>query len=126
MPVIQLTHSVNETNDKVNTGQVSLTSADGIATYALTQPVPVADINNRKGWLWTKGVVGATEFLTYYFYTEGNSPVLLGDVASINAILSVDTYTTTQSVPILNIYTKPTGVGDAGAWFQINQKGLDK
>jgi hypothetical protein len=99
------------------TGKVKLSSAGGVAVYADTLPTPTADDNNRKGWKWTKGVAGATEFMNLYFYSQGNIPITLEEIHSINAVVSVDTYTDAYCIPFLNIFTKPTGVGDAGAWF---------
>ena len=99
------------------TGKNKLSSAGGIASYADTNPIPVADDNGRAGWLWTKATVGSTEFMNLYFYSQGNRAITLGEIHSINAVLSIDSYTTTTSLPFLNIWTKPTGVGDAGAWY---------
>tara|TARA_R110000737_G_scaffold318816_2_gene329796 strand:- start:196 stop:786 length:591 start_codon:yes stop_codon:yes gene_type:complete len=99
------------------TGKNKLSSDGGIASYADTNPNPVADDNGRDGWLWTKITAGATEFMNLYFYSEGNRPITLGEIHSINAVLSIDSYTDATSLPFLNIYTKPTGVGDAGAWY---------
>ena len=99
------------------TGKIKLSSVGGIMSYADSNPIPIADENGRDGWLWTKTTEGSTDYMNLYFYSQGNRPITLGEIHSINAVLSIDSYTNTYSLPTLNIYTKPTGVGDAGAWY---------
>lgn len=97
-------------------GKVSLYSASGIATYADSNPTPTMDDDNRNGWLFKKTVADASKF-NYYFYGECNRPLTLGDLKGMNAIIAIDRYDNTASIPFFVVYTKMTGVGDAGAWY---------
>ena len=83
------------------------------AVYADSMPVPTADINNRPGWLFKK-TAGAEKF---NYYSQGSHPITLGDIKSLSSNLVIDTWTNGQSAPFFVVYTKPTGVGDAGAWY---------
>lgn len=98
-------------------GKVSLSSAGGIATYADSNPTPTMDEDNRNGWLFKKTVAGSDKF-NYYFYSQGNNALTLGDLTNMNAIISVDKYDNSASVPFLVVYTKMTGSGDAGSWYK--------
>tara|TARA_R100000541_G_scaffold44152_2_gene51310 strand:- start:2122 stop:2832 length:711 start_codon:yes stop_codon:yes gene_type:complete len=103
-------------NKRYYTGKVLLTSSDGVATYADTLPAPQSDSNSRSGWLHHKTVAN-TDKLNYYFYSQGSIAIKLKEITNLKAIISVDNYTNTSSVPFFVVYTKPTGVGDAGAWY---------
>lgn len=102
--------------DNSLTNNILLTSVSGIGVYADTQPVPTTDINNRPGWLHTKPT-GNTDKFNYYFYSQGSHPVTLGQIKSLLSTVTIDTWPSAASMPFFVIYTKPTGVGDAGAWY---------
>jgi hypothetical protein len=117
----------SETEDKLDiialhatkryyTGKILLSSTGGIAAYADTLPVPLNDLDNRGGWLHTKTIANANK-LNYYFYSEGNIPLKLNEITNLKSILTIDNYTNGQSLPFFVVYTKLTGVGDAGAWY---------
>lgn len=111
------THHLNNYNlNKPKNGKVSLNSTAGASVYADSSPIPVFDEDNRNGWLFKKTVADASKF-NYYFYGECNRPLTLGDLKGINAIIAVDNYNNTASIPFFVVYTKMTGVGDAGAWY---------
>ena len=113
----QINNKLANQNRDVDNGSVSLASVSGAAVYADTLPVPIQDtVGKRRGWLWTKAATG-TEKLNYYFYAEGSMPVTLAHLRGLSARVSIDNYQTTLSNPFFVIYTKPTGVGDAGAWY---------
>tara|TARA_R110002073_G_scaffold122086_2_gene265077 strand:+ start:30 stop:620 length:591 start_codon:yes stop_codon:yes gene_type:complete len=95
--------------------KVQLTSNEGMAIYADSSPAPMPDLNGRDGWLFKK-TSGAEKF-NYYYWAEGSRALTLADIQSHYIVASVDTYTNIQSVPFIVIYTKPTGVGDAGAFY---------
>ena len=98
--------------EQSTTGQVKLGTAEATAVQG-AESVPIADPNDRLGWLFTKPVADATKF-NYFFYGEGNQALTLDDLTTLNAIITVDTYTTTESLVFFNVYTKPQGSGDAG------------
>jgi len=105
-----------ETQSNNPSSNILLTSSSGVAVYADTQPVPTVDGNNRLGWLYKKTIANADKF-NYYFYSQGSHPVLLGDLRSLVADVAIDNWQSSASVPFFVIYTKPTGVGDSGAWY---------
>ena len=112
----QIDNKLANQNRNVDNGSVSLASPSGVAVYADTLPVPIEDtVGNRRGWLWTKAA--GVEKLNYYFYAEGSMPVTLAHLRGLTARVSIDNYQGTTSNPFFTIYTKPTGVGDAGAWY---------
>tara|TARA_R110000803_G_C11981399_1_gene320807 strand:+ start:840 stop:1538 length:699 start_codon:yes stop_codon:yes gene_type:complete len=107
----------NNINTIQPTGKASLYSAGAIAIYADSNPTPTTDDDMREGWLFNKIAVGSDKF-NYYFYAKGNKPLTLGDLKSISAILTIDTYSTSSDLPFFNVYTVMTGSGDAGAWYK--------
>ena len=105
-----------ETQSSNPSANILLTSSSGVGVYADTQPTPTVDGNNRNGWLYKKTIANTDKF-NYYFYSQGSHPVLLGDLRSLVANVSIDNWQSNASVPFFVIYTKPTGVGDAGPWY---------
>ena len=105
-----------ETQSKNPSANILLTSSSGVGVYADTLPTPTVDGNNRAGWFYKK-TIGNTDKFNYYFYSQGSHPVLLGDLHSLVANVSIGAWASNASVPFFVIYTKPTGVGDAGAWY---------
>ena len=99
----------------LNNSKIKLSSSSGVAVYADSSPAPTADLNGREGWLFTK-TTGAEKF-NYYLWAQGSRALRLRDLRNIFMVASVDTYTSISSVPYIVIYTKPTGVGDAGAFY---------
>tara|TARA_R110002072_G_scaffold223_3_gene1660 strand:+ start:491 stop:1204 length:714 start_codon:yes stop_codon:yes gene_type:complete len=98
------------------TNKVSVFSTSGVAAFADTSPAPTTDTdNNRSGWLHKK--LTGTEKLNYYFYSQGSKAKTLADLTSVCANVMLDTWDNTTSCPFFVVYTKPTGVGDAGVWF---------
>ncbi len=102
-----------ETNSIYN-GKVKL-SGSGATVYADTSPIPTADNNDRDGWLFTKS--SGTEKFNYYFYGQGNLAITLSHLNNVFFTGSIDNYVNGSSNPFIVIYTKPTGIGDAGAWY---------
>ena len=115
-----MSHSLHRivlnTQDDIPTTQVLLTSSTAPLVYADSSPPPVVDPNQREGWLFNKSAAGTDKF-NYYFYSQGSKAKTLGDVHSLSAKISIDSWDSTLSAPFFIIYTKPTGVGDAGAWY---------
>ena len=104
------------TNTGVNhIDQVLATSAGGLEMVG-GETAPIADEDNRDGWLFKKTVADASK-INWYFYGAGNTLTNLQDLKSISCILSVDTYTATNSLPFFIVYTKATGSGDA-SWYK--------
>ena len=115
-----MSHSLHRivlnTQDYLPTTQVLLTSPTAALVYSDSSPAPVVDPNQRSGWLFNKSAAGTDKF-NYYFYTQGSEAKTLGHLHSLSAKISIDSWDSLSSAPHFIIYTKPTGVGDAGAWY---------
>ena len=95
--------------------QVLLNSVGGQAVIADSSCVIQSDLENRIGWNITNPIAG-TKFNLYFF--NGTQEVLkLGDLQSIYAIGAINVNVETSSIPFFHIYTKPTGIGDAGSFY---------
>ena len=97
------------------TNQLKIGTAAATAVIGGEQP-GIADENGRPGWLFRK--VGAgTDKINWYFYSTGNKQLTLNSLRNISATISIDNYQGTSSLPFIHVYTVPTVVGDAGAWY---------
>ena len=99
--------------EQQTTGQVKLGTAEAAAVQGL-EAIPIADPNDRLGWLYVKGAADPKLKFNYFFYGQGNQSLALEDLTNLNAIITVDTYTDPNSLVFFNVYTQPTGSGDAG------------
>jgi len=114
---IHTNHIADGTLVKKNNDKVKLTGS-GSTVYADTSPIPTLDTNDRSGWLWSKTAADASKFNYYMYGSTGSShPWTLFDVSSVHMKVSIDTWASNNSAPFFVIYTVPTGVGDAGAWY---------
>ena len=101
----------------IHNAKVLVSSANGIAVYAGTLPIPTSDPNNREGWFYQK--TAGVEKFNYYLYMEGSRAIRLQDVKEYYFVGAVDTYTDYTSIPFIVIYTKPLGDGqDAQPWYR--------
>ena len=105
----------NEELNRDGFGQVQLGSPGGTAVLADSTITPTVDTDARDGWLFQNTVAGTKYNL--YFFGGAEETLLLKDIASIYARVTVDRYPDASVMPYLQIYTKPTGVGDAGAFY---------
>lgn len=102
----------NHINSKVLLG-----SNTSLGVYADSLPIPQQDEDNRDGWLFNKISAGTDKF-NYYFYGEGNTPMTLQDLTSLNAIITVDNYQSNTSLPFFVVYTKMKMDGtDTGSFY---------
>jgi len=97
--------------------QILLSSAEGIASYSDTLPVPTADPNLREGWLYTNTAGGTQKANIYFHSSTVEKPFTLKDLKSLWAVFSADVAKNNLDLPFFNVYTTPTGSGDAGAWY---------
>ena len=74
------------------------------------------DVNERDGWFYTNSSAG-TKFNLYYF--DGmQETITLGQIKSLWARISIDNFQGDRgNIPFFSVYTKPTGIGDAGAFY---------
>jgi len=106
--------TITQSTNGIHNGFIKLMGS-GPSVYADSFPLPTADNNDREGWLFSK-TSGAEKF-NYYFYGQGNKPITLSHLNNVFFTGSIDNYVSDASVPFVVIYTKPTGIGDAGAWY---------
>lgn len=90
------------------------TSASAASVYG-GETAPIADINNRPGWLFKKTLADAAKF-NYFYYGQGSHAITLGDIKSLCSNVTIDQWTNGQSAPFFVVYTKMTGVDD-GPWY---------
>jgi len=88
----------------------------GVAIYADTVPAPIPDANGRDGWYYSN-TNGSPEKFNYYYFNGIQEIIQLGQISTLFSTVALDIYTGLGSIPFFHIYTKPTGVGDAGAFF---------
>ena len=98
-----------------NTNQIKIGTAAATAVIGGEQS-GIADENERPGWLFRK-VAAGTDKINWYFYGTGNKQLPLSSLRNISATISIDNYQSTKSIPFINVYTIPTGIGDAGPWY---------
>lgn len=97
-------------NNKINLGSMA-----GVAVYADSMPPPTADPDGRSGWYFAK--TGGAEKFNYYFYSQGSHAMTVADLEDVFFVGSINHWDSSQSCPFVVVYTKPTGNGDAGAWY---------
>ena len=122
-------HSVNDCLKVVDedaqknphNGKVKLSSTTSMSVIADSMPPPSADEDDRLGWLYKKELEGPDKF-NYYFWGEGSKPKTLKNIRSLKAVVTIDKYDSFFSLPFFIVYTKPTGVNDAGAWFHSRKE----
>ena len=99
-------------NIPIPNGQYKIGTTQSTA-IAAGETSPIADPNDRSGWLFTKPATGTAKF-NYYLYSDGTYPLTLGHITHLYANISMDTNITSSAQPWITIYTKSQGSGDAG------------
>lgn len=120
MQILKLSNEQIETKNHEVTynDKVKISSAGGISVQADTSPSPTVDDNDREGWLFNKVASDLSKFNYYIYGSVGSSyPFTFNDLKSVHMCASIDTYDNSASVPFINVYSKPTGSGDAGAFY---------
>lgn len=106
--------NVNELLDN-GKAQVFLTSSGGTSVKADSSCVIQADPEFRNGWNCVNSTA-STKF-NLYIFNGAEETLTLGDLTSIYFKGYINRYTGVQSMPFLQVYTKPTGSGDAGSFY---------
>lgn len=98
--------------------KVKSTSAGAVAVVGGEAP-PVADTNDRVGWAFVKNAESVADLKINWYYWNGTyENVSLKHMKSLYVLGSIDTWTATANEAFfINVYTKMTGSGDAGAWY---------
>jgi len=109
--------SLTEINKKIpsSNGFAQLLLKNHAPVWADSLPAPSVDSNKRDGWYYTNTSAG--DKANIYFFSGAQETVLLDDLSSVWAKISIDNKSATNCLPFFNIYTVPTGVGDAAAWY---------
>ena len=97
-------------NNKVKLGTTKATSVVG------GESIPIADPDDRDGWLFQKLIVG-DEKVNLYFYSEGNSACTLDELESIKSVVNIGNYQNFSSLPFIVVYTKLQASGNDGSWY---------
>ena len=102
----------------VHNDKVKIDSAGGGAVQSDSSPLPTADADDREGWLFKKPA-GDTSKFNYYIYgaTGSSHQFKFKDVKGLHMCCSIDKWDNTASIPFMHVYSKATGVGDAGAFY---------
>jgi len=109
--------SIETINKKIpsNNGKAEIILANHSSVWADSVPAPIIDANQRDGWYYTN--TSATNKANIYFFDGTQENLLLRDINSIWARIAIDSYTHYNVLPFFIVYTKPTGVGDAGTFY---------
>lgn len=103
------------------TGKINNLSSGGIAVQADSTLTASSDPDLRQGWCFEKTSAGTDKFNLYY-WSQANLPKTGNDIKTLKAIVSVDNYQSTLSLPFFVAYTKPKGDGtDAAVWYNARR-----
>ena len=107
-------NSVNHNTQRGETKIIS-SSTKGLAVIADTTPTVQQDEDFRSGWFYQNSIMSSK----FNFYIlDGNKEIFtLSQLYSFYSILSIDENLNAQSMPFWNVYTKMTGVNDAGSFY---------
>tara|TARA_R110001606_G_scaffold30054_1_gene93346 strand:- start:12 stop:1589 length:1578 start_codon:yes stop_codon:yes gene_type:complete len=95
--------------------QVLLDSSAATAVLADSTISAEIDPEGRGGWCFANSVAGSKYNL--YYFNGAEEPLALGDVSSVYSKMYIDQKPDNSVMPLFQIYTKPTGVGDAGPFY---------
>ena len=109
-------HHLQEFSHTPN-GQVKLGTAEAAAVQAL-EAIPIADPNERAGWLYVKGAADPKQKFNYFHYGQGTKSMLLSDLTALHSILTIDTYTAAQSLPFFNVFTLADASSPNASWYK--------
>lgn len=98
-----------------NRGKVQVVLANHAAMWADSMPAPLADSNKRDGWHYSNSSLG--DKANIYYFNGSQESMQLHEINSLWAKVAIDNYSGASVLPFFNVYTKPTGTGDAGAFY---------
>lgn len=100
----------------IHDGKTQVTLDNGSVVWADTTPDPEIDSVRRNGWYYRNESLN--DKMNLYFFDGANETFTLKDVRYVYAKMFIDSWgLNVQNLPFFHIYTKPTGVNDAGAWY---------
>ena len=102
--------------DKINDGKSQVNLIHGSPVWADSNPAPIEDRMRRDGWYYQNKTLN--DKLNLYFFDGTQETFTLGGVQYLYTKCFIDRYVNdVRNLPFLQIYTKPTGVNDAGAFY---------
>ncbi len=88
----------------------------GSSVWADSTRVPTEDDFRRPGWQWKNKTLN--DKLNLYFFDGGQETLTVGNIYYVYFKGYINSWiNNVQALPLLQVYTKPTGVNDAGAWY---------
>jgi len=112
----QVSHNLFKAEfDKKGNTQIYLNSASGSVIKADSTCTIQEDIDYKNGWYIINDTAG-TKF-NIYVGNGAEENFTVADITSVYFKAHLNRYTGVASVPFMQIYTKPTGANDAGAFF---------
>lgn len=110
-----------EKNDLVFSAGYASLSADGATLGADTNP-PFTSHPTLSGWNFKNGATGGVSNLYFYSNPIAEGSVQRGpelqDLKNIFVKFRLNNLAGSSSVPFVNVYTRPTGSGDAGSFYK--------
>lgn len=113
-----------EINDSIDTLKFSQSYASLSTDVALlgADSIPQFDRHpTLQGWRYTNAVEGGNSNLYFYGYDINNQfqrSVKVGDLKNFFVKARILNLSNVKSIPFVNIFTQPTGSGDAGSFFK--------
>lgn len=109
--------SIEDINKKIpsSQGKGQILLENRTAIWADSTPSPTIDVNNRKGWYYTNTNTG--DKANIYFFGGNQETILIHQIRSMWAKISIDNNSSTNVRPFFIIYTKPQASGNAGAFY---------
>ena len=98
--------------------QVKLGTPGAASVYG-GESVPIADAAGRPGWSFIKnGTSPAAAKINLYVGPAANETVTYEQLSAFWSIVTIDDFTAVNSLPWLQIYTKPKGDGSDASWYR--------
>ena len=98
--------------------QVKLGTIGAASVYADGE-APIVDLAGRPGWGFIKdGASPAAAKINWYVGPAANETVTYEQLSAFWSIITIDDFTATNSLPWLQIYTKPKADGLDASWYR--------
>lgn len=98
--------------------QVKAGTTGAASVYGGEQP-GIADPNGRPGWYFMKDASSAVDAkLNWYVGAASNEVLRFHSLSCLWSIVTIDDFTATNSLPWLQIYTKPKADGLDASWYR--------
>jgi hypothetical protein len=100
----------------INDGKSEINLIYGSAVWADTVPAPKENSLRREGWHYNNK--NLNDKMNLYMFDGTQENFTLGQLQYIYGKIFIDSWNlNVRNLPFFNVYTKPTGVDDAGAFY---------